>query len=145
MLRNLNATYPGGMRRLGLCATGVLGSTIPSSGSSGPAWMYPSLQFPAASTREYAYWINAHTFPANTMPLDDTSAGTIAGLANGVYAAVVSLEEWGVYLGAFPVIVTVGGGVTHTVQGPAVMYQAPEVTTDVLTPPANTIGGVPLA
>jgi hypothetical protein len=132
MLRNLNQQYPGGERRLGLCTTGVLGSTIPGAGAGGPAWMYPSLRFPASNTREYAYWIEAHTFPSG-LPLDDTSSGSFVGLADGVYAAAVALEEDGVYVGAFPVIVTVGGGLPFSAPGAVmVLLQGPEQQTQQL-------------
>lgn len=132
MLRNLNQQYPGGERRLGLCTAGVLGSTIPSGGAAGPAWMYPSLRFPASNTREYAYWIEAHTFPSG-LPLDDTSSGSIVGLPDGVFAAAVALEEDGVYVGAFPVIVTVGAGLPFSSPGAVlVLLQAPEPQTQLL-------------
>lgn len=145
MLRNLNQTYAGGERRLGLCTTGVLGSAIPSSGTSGPAWMYPSMRPPATNTREYSYWIEAHTFPGGLPPGDD-SAGAITGLPDGVYAAAVALYEWDVYVGAFPVLVTVGAGATFAQpQGVAVVYDATEPPTAVLQAPPPAIGGTPLA
>jgi hypothetical protein len=140
MLRNLNLQYPGGERRIGLCATGVLGNTVPASGPSGPAWLYPSLRFPAANTREYAYWIEAHNFPGG-LPLSDTGSGTFTGLADGVYAAAVTLEENGVYAGAFPVVVTVGAGVAYSVPNAAVLIDAPEPVTDVLQPAPPLLGG----
>lgn len=143
MLRNLNLQYPGGERRIGLCTTGVLGSTIPSTGPSGPAWMYPSLRFPAASSAEYAYWIEAHNFPSG-LPLSDTSAGTFSGLPDGVYAAAVTLEENGVYAGAFPVVVTVGAGVIFSMPTGAVVLDKPEPTVDVLQPITPQLGGAAL-
>ncbi len=143
MLRNLNLQYPSGERRLGLCATGVLGSTIPGTGPNGPAWMYPSLRFPAANAAEYAYWIEAHNFPAG-LPLDDTSSGTFTGLPDGVYAAAVTLEENGVYAGAFPVVVQVGGGVVFSMPNAAVVLDAPEPQTDVLQPNPPLLGGTAL-
>ena len=102
MLRDLNQAYPGGMRRMGLCATGVLGSAIPSSGGTSPGLIYPSLALPADADKEYAYWFEEHTFPAGALTLDDFSAGTLPGLPAGTYTATVRLEEWGVSLGTFP-------------------------------------------
>ena len=102
MLRDLNQAYPGGMRRMGLCATGVLGSAIPSSGGTSPGLIYPSLALPADADKEYAYWFEEHTFPAGVLTLDDFSAGTLPGLPAGTYTATVRLEEWGVSLGTFP-------------------------------------------
>lgn len=142
MLRQLNQSYPGGKRRLGLCTTGVLGSTIPSTGTSGPAWIYPSLQFPAANTREYAYWVESHTIPSD-MPPDDTSAGTFAGLAGGVYAAAVAIEEWGVYVGAFPVLIEVGAVPGATAPGASSVIDVPDAQTEILTPQLPYLGGSP--
>ncbi len=142
MLRNLNQAYPGGKRRLGLCTTGVLGSTIPSTGGSGPAWIYPSLQFPGASSREYAYWIESHTVPSG-LPPDDTSTVTLTGLADGIYAAAVAIEEWGVYVGAFPVLIEVGTVPTPTATGPATVIDLPDAQVDVITPQLPYLGGSP--
>ncbi|MDO9093400.1 MAG: hypothetical protein Q8R98_12640 [Rubrivivax sp.] len=97
MLRDWNQTYPGGMRRLGLCTTGIRGDLIPSSGGSMPPWMYASLALPADAAKEYAYWILTHNFPFG-LPLDDYSAGTISGLPDGTYVATMFLEEFGVRL-----------------------------------------------
>lgn len=119
MLRNMNQVYPGGMRRLGRRDCGVAGSAIPSTGDSSAPWMYPSLSLPADAAKQYAYWIASHNFPFG-LPLDDYSAGTIAGLPAGVYTASVYLEENDVILGPGPFSVTV------TVTGAAVM---PTVTT----------------
>lgn len=119
MLRQLNQVYPGGMRRLGRRDCGVLGGAIPSTGDSSAPWMYPSLTLPADASKQYAYWIASHDFPFG-LPLDDYSAGTIAGLPAGVYHASVYLEENDVILGPGPFSVTV------TVSGAPVM---PTVTT----------------
>lgn len=97
MLRDLNQSYPGGMRRLGLTTTGIRGDLIPSAGGSMPPWMYASLVLPADAAKEYAYWILSHNFPFG-LPLDDYSAGTIAGLPDGTYVATLFLEEFGVRL-----------------------------------------------
>lgn len=142
MLRQLNQAYPGGKRRLGLCSTGVLGSTIPSTGTSGPAWIYPSLQFPAANTREYAYWIESHTVPAG-LPPDDTSAVTLTGLADGIYAAAVAIEEWGVYVGAFPVLIEVGTVPVPTAAGASTVIDVPDAQTEILAPQLPYLGGTP--
>lgn len=142
MLRQLNQAYPGGKRRLGLCATGVLGSTIPSTGTTGPAWIYLSLQFPAASSREYAYWIESHTVPSG-LPPDDTSAVTLTGLADGIYAAAVALEEWGVYVGAFPVLIKVGTVPGATATGTSTIIDLLDVLPDVISLQIPYLGGVP--
>lgn len=109
MLRDFNQTYPGGMRRMGLAATGIRGDQVPSSGGSSAAWMFGSLALPADAAKEYAYWILSHNFPFG-LPLDDFSAGTIPGLPDGTYTATVFLEEWGVRLAPdFTATVVVGG------------------------------------
>lgn len=142
MLRQLNQAYPGGKRRLGLCTTGVLGASVPSTGTSGPAWMYPSLQFPAANAVEYAYWIESHTIPSG-LPPDDTSAVTLTGLADGIYAAAVALEEWGVYVGAFPVLIKVGTVPGATATGTTTVIDLPDLLTDLITPQLPYFGGIP--
>lgn len=142
MLRQLNQAYPGGKRRLGLTTTGVLGSTIPASGAAGAAWMYPSLRFPDASAREYAYWVESHTIPAG-MPPDDTGSGTITGLADGIYAAAVALEEWGVYVGAFPVLIEVGTVPGATATGPLSVLDVPDPVVGVIVPQLPYLGGTP--
>lgn len=115
MLRDFNQTYPGGMRRMGLGATGIRGDQVPSSGGSSAAWMFGSLALPADAAKEYAYWILSHSFPFG-LPLDDFSAGTIAGLPDGTYTATVFLEEWGVrLLPEFTATVVVGGSGDTTV------------------------------
>lgn len=143
MLRNLNQAYPGGKRRLGLCTTGVLGSAIPSSGTTGPAWLYPSLRFPDSSSREYAFWIESHTIPSG-LPPDDTSAVTLSGLADGVYAAAVAIEEWGVYVGAFPVTVEVGTVAPPSGPGLSTVIDLPDTLVDTLTPQLPNFGGLPI-
>lgn len=110
MLRDMNQTYPGGMRRMGLATNGVRGDLVPAAGDSSAAWMYGSLTLPADAAKEYAYWILSHNFPFG-LPLDDYSAGTIAGLPDGTYTATLFLEEQGVRLAPdFTATVVVGGG-----------------------------------
>ena len=128
---------------MGLCATGVLGSTIPGSGSAGPAWLYPSLLFPAANSREYAYWIESHTVPSG-LPPDDTSAVTLTGLADGIYAAAVAVEEWGVYVGAFPVLIEVGTVPGATAAGTSTVIDAPDAQMDIFSPQLPYLGGTPV-
>jgi hypothetical protein len=142
MLRNLNQAYPGGKRRLGLCTTGVSGSAIPSSGTTGPAWLYPSLRFPDSNSREYAFWIESHTIPSG-LPPDDTSAVTLSGLADGVYAAAVAIEEWGVYVGAFPVTVEVGAVAPPSGAGLSTVIDLPDTLVDTITLQLPNFGGLP--
>lgn len=137
MLRNWNQSYAG-KRSVYRWATGVLGSAIPTSGDTGAAWMSASLQPPASDTREYRYWIVAHTFPAGAMPPADDGSRTLAGLADGIYAAVCLLYEFDVYAKAFAVTVTVGtppeaGASQGTVQVAEIMQPVPVV--DGITPP----------
>lgn len=111
MLRDLNQSYSGGKRRMGRCDCGIAGDQVPSSGGSSAAWMYPSLTLPADAAKQYAYWIVSHNFPFG-LPLDDYSAGTIVGLPDGTYTALVTLEENGAAVppGPFTVTVIVGAG-----------------------------------
>lgn len=139
MLRNFNQAF-NGKRLMFRWATGVLGGLVPASGDTGAAWMYPSLRFPEAYSREYRYWIAAHTFPAGTLPPDDTGALTLTSPAAGVYAAVVLLYEFDVYAKAFAVTLTVGDGPTFGASQGSVALQAPEAATYALTSPAPHLG-----
>lgn len=141
MLRDLNQTYPGGLRRVGLCTTGVAGGTVPSTGTHGPAWMYPSLELPADAAVEVAYWIESHNFPAGQLPLDDTSAGAFAGLPDGIYSAAVRLERWGVDVGSFPAVVKVGVDPGYPDPQALVLYSNRDNSLVVLVQPLPAVGG----
>jgi hypothetical protein len=109
MLRQLNQASARG-RILGTPQSGVLGSLIPSSGASGPAYAYPSLSLPADANTEIrgriTTWPSAGVLAAN----EDTSF-TFTG-PDGTYTFQFQLSANGVDVGTPRTATMTIGGLT---------------------------------
>lgn len=105
MLRNLNRTLSRG-RICGTNKSGVLGALIPSTGTSGPAYLYPSLNLPDDSDNEYQGYITS--LPAGVTFFANEDTSFTASANDGVYAIPWDLYENGVYLGSTSLTLQIG-------------------------------------
>lgn len=90
MLRNLNRTE-GGKRILGTPFLGVLGSAVPSSGDSGPAFGYNDLVLPGDATKRFRF-LRLTQPSAGTLTINEDSSFTFEGAPAGSYS--FTYQKW---------------------------------------------------
>lgn len=101
---------------IGNTGLGVLGSAIPSSGDSGPGFVYNDLSFPDDANKEICGRITSWPSAGTLVVYEDTSF-EFSGAPEGRYTFVYQLYVDGVATG-FPVEVTIIiGATTHTATG----------------------------
>lgn len=111
MLRSLNKSSSG-RRVLGTPKVGVLGSNIPSSGLSGPAYTYNDLDLPSDADKYIRGVITTTPSVGNFFAYEDTSF-TFSGAPDGVYYATYQLYVDNSVVGSPATItLTVGSGNT---------------------------------
>lgn len=117
MTQVLGASIVPGRQVYGNGALGVLGSLIPGSGSSGPAYAYPSLEHPADDAAEIQGLVTSHTFPPGTFFAYPDTSFTAIGAPDGTYSVTFDYKRDGVLIGAvtFPVYIGAAPGASASV------------------------------
>lgn len=117
MLRNLNKTYAG-RRILGLCKTGVLGSTVPSGGLDGPSYLSNFVTTNSLQSAEVRGRILSTNLPAGTWyAWPDGRFNVAPGVPSGAYT--VDIEYFTYNVKSIPPVtmtITVAVAPTITVQ-----------------------------
>lgn len=90
MLRNMNQIF--GSKRL--CTTpqvGLIGSSIPSTGTDGPPFAYSSLSFPTDNNNLVRGFITSYP-TAGSLVADDDTSFTFSGAPDGSYSATYEIR-----------------------------------------------------
>lgn len=110
MRRNLNQSKPRG-RICGTPKTGVLGAVVPSTGTSGPAYIYPSLAHPGDDAVEVSGYITTWPTLGNLAANEDTSF-LFTGAPDGVYTFQFQPAAFGVNVGSPKTVTLTVGNAT---------------------------------
>ena len=87
-----------GKYHYGIGGLGTLGSLIPSTGTHGPAPIFPCLSLPADANKEYYAVITSVPVGLTLFANEDSSV--IASGADGPYVVPFDLYEYGVLVGS---------------------------------------------
>lgn len=113
MTTRFGPTLISGKTIFGVNSLGVLGSTVPSTGTHGPSAIYPELTLPGDNSTEVRFLITS--VPSGSTIVMDEDGGFIAsGLTDGVHSLVGNFYKRGVLQGSVTHTFTIGSVSTPT-------------------------------
>ena len=97
----------------GVNSLGVLGSTVPSTGTHGPSAIYSELSLPGDNSTEVRFLITSPP-PGSAVIMEENGAFIVSGLSDGVYNLVGNFYKRGVLQGSVTHTFTIGSVTTPT-------------------------------